>query len=58
MLGTALFALAAFAFGVYNLCDAFGGPFTRYSAMFPINIFGGIAGVQAGLYFGLPLVLP
>lgn len=53
-----MFVIAALAlpFGVYNLCDAFAGGFTRYSAPFPINLIGGIAGITCGLYFSLQLI--
>ncbi len=57
LLTAATLAVASFAFGCYNLCDAFAGRLSRFSAAFPINLLGGIAGVMLGLYVGLPLIL-
>ena len=50
--------IAAMAFGLYCLCDAFSGGLSRFSAPPALGIFGGLAGVMFGLYFGLPLILP
>lgn len=50
----AVVAVLALGFGLFNLFDAFSG---RNRVAFPVNIFGGCAGIQAGLYWGLPLVL-
>lgn len=52
-----ILAALALAFGIYNFCDAFAGGFTRFSAPFPINLFGGVAGIMFGLFVGMPLVV-